>query len=160
MRKMLKLKIAIFLVLTFFTLTIAHANSVESNRESFDKVFYDWTNAFNQKDLELSCGLFSKKVVANYQGVPQKDYKAICNGFKKTFKEKNRDYHYRYKLHDIYTSGDLAAVRITWYLTVYETGKVISEVQDEGIDILEKNKEGSWQIVNYIAFPEKFEGKV
>jgi len=153
--KVLKLRVRACLILLIFIITNVHAAAVENSHVIFDKIFHDWTDGFNQKDIVVSCGLFSKNVVANYQGTPQKNYETICNGFKEIFGEKNRDYHYRYQLKNVYYTDNLAAARITWYLTIYEYGKVISEVQDEGIDILEKNNAGKWQIINYIAFPEK-----
>jgi len=27
--------------------------------------------------------------------------------------------------------------------------------EDQGLDVFEKNKDGRWQIVNYVAYPER-----
>ena len=105
--------------------------------ESFETIFSNWTDAFNRKDLINSCRLFSKDITAHYQGTPVKNYNSICDGFKKIFQE-SRKYQYRFKLHEIYRSNNLAAVRITWYLQVTENGKIISKIQDEGIDIFQR----------------------
>jgi len=150
---MIKRIISITVVSTLLITAKAHANQAKNDTVIFQQLFSDWTEAFNQKDLSRSCALFSKKVVANYQGVPEKNYSSICDGFKKIFEEKDKRYQYRFKLHHVYRSNTLAAVRITWYLNISENDKPISEVQDEGIDIFEKNEQGQWEIVNYIAFP-------
>lgn len=150
---MMKHFIKLFIVLLFFIAFNAHAQS--NDTLLFDKLFKDWTDAFNQKDVAKSCALFSKSIVADYQGVPQKNYQSICDGFKTIFKDKNRAYRYQYKLHQVNRSDNLATVRITWYLYLTENGKKKMISQDEGIDVLIKNSQDDWKIVNYVAYPVK-----
>src|SRR5688572_12981286 len=107
----------VFVFVIFFSSTV-YAKKIESHEMEFYNIFSQWTEAFNQKDLTKSCALFSKNLIADYQCVPQKNYNSICDGFKKIFQKTNRRYEYQYRLHDVYQSGDLAAVRITWYLRV------------------------------------------
>ncbi|RDI44540.1 hypothetical protein [Aquicella lusitana] len=121
----------------------------------FENIFTHWTAAFNQKKWPESCHLFSKSLVADYQGYPQKSYDTVCNGFKKVFQETEKDYHYRFKLRDVYRNGNLAAVRITWFLDISENNKNVSSTRDEGIDILQKQSSGEWKIVNYLGYPVK-----
>lgn len=120
----------------------------------FQHIFSVWTDAFNRKDLAGSCDLFSVHVEANYQGAPRKNYESICNGFKKVFQE-NRDYKYHFKLHQVYHSNDMASIRVTWYLQIYKHGKVISRTVDEGLDVFQRDKEGRWKIIYYLAYPSK-----
>lgn len=142
----------LLLVIVLLTTSSVYANQEKNDPLLFEKLFADWTKAFNNKDIVNSCDLFSKSVIANYRGIPPKDYVAICDGFKKIFKEKNRKYRYRFTLHEIYQSFNLAAIRITWYLTVTEKNKPTMVSQDEGMDVLQKNKDGRWKIVNYLAY--------
>lgn len=125
------------------------------NEQLFEKIFTNWTYAFNHQDITGSCQLFSKEVTANYQGVPQKNYAAICDGFKKIFAEKNKRYQYKFKLHQIYRENNLAAVRITWFLHTYKNQRLLNQEQDEGIDIFKKDNQGNWQIINYLGYPVK-----
>lgn len=62
-------------------------------------------------------------------------------------------YHSDFKIHQIYRSSDLAAVRITWYLHVYKNGWHVSLTREEGLDVFQKQADGKWQIVNFIAYP-------
>lgn len=117
----------------------------------FQKVFENWTNAFNNRKLAETCDLFDKNIQASYQGVPPKTYSVICDGFKKTFSEP-RKYQYDFKIRQVYRSNDLAVVRITWYLKMIENNKMVSSIQDEGMDVLE-NKNGKWRIINYLGYP-------
>jgi hypothetical protein len=93
-------------VLTF----AAHAE----DKENFQKIYAAWTDAFNHKKLPEVCALFSKSVIGDYRGVPQKRYSPLCGSFKKIFQENDMSYHNEFKIHEIYYSNDLAAVRITW----------------------------------------------
>lgn len=137
-----------------FTMLFISLNSYAKHSNDFmmfQHIFSTWTEAFNNRDLFQSCALFSKSVVADYQGVTQKNYTAICDGFKKVFQNNNIQYEYKFKLREVYRSNDLAAIRVTWYLRLYKHGHLMSNTRDEGIDIL-KLKNGEWKIVNYIAY--------
>jgi len=122
-----------------------------SDRDEFTALFEHWTTAFNHKDLSATCALFAKNVSANYRGTPRKNYASICGGFKKIFHDPNKQYRYQFRLHQIYRSQNLAAVRITWYLQMLEKGKSLVHTQDEGLDVMRKNQ-GQWQIVNYVGY--------
>jgi len=159
---MLKIKKGI--LIGFFCLFSIYSFNVYSKPENsalkntiafneFEKLFSDWTDAFNNKDLKQTCALFANSVIANYQGVPPKNYGTICGGFNKVFQQKKRKYHYQFKLHHVYVRQNIAIARITWTLKIYKNGKVISKVQDEGIDVLQKNAKGEWEIIEYLAYP-------
>jgi ketosteroid isomerase-like protein len=120
----------------------------------FNKIFSHWTEAFNQQNLQATCDLFSKSLVADYQGAPQKTYHSLCKSFEDLFQRKNVHYHYSYQIHDIYRKDDLAAVRITWYLTIDENRKKLRSSVDQGLDVFKRESDGQWRIVNYIAYPD------
>lgn len=119
----------------------------------FHTLFSSWTNAFNHQQLAPTCALFAKDLSATYQGAPKKTFTIVCDGFKKIFSQQQRRYHYRFKILRIEQNENFAAVRITWYLTVYEYGKIITQIQDEGLDVLRKEKDGTWKIIQYLAYP-------
>lgn len=141
-----------YVIVLTIALLFTTAYAKESDYHTFDKIFSDWTTAFNNKQLETSCALFAKNVVADYRGTPQKNYDTICNGFKKIFADKNKQYHYRYKLHYVYSDEKIAAARITWYLQITENGKTLPETQDEGLDVFRKDFDGKWVIENYLGY--------
>lgn len=142
-------KILLMASLYLFSFVLYAKNN--SDQITFDQLFSEWTAAFNNKDLIKSCALFSKSVTASYRGIPIKNYTNICDGFNKIFHE-NKSYHYKFKLHDIYQCYNLAVVRISWYLQVYDQGKLIEQTQDEGMDVLKRNEQDQWKIINYIAY--------
>lgn len=130
----------------------AYADAAE-DQATFQAIFSNWTKAFNEKRYPEVCDLFSGSLVADYQGAPKKDYASICNGFKNLFAEKSSVHHNDFRMHQIYRTADLATVRITWYLDVYKDGAHVSSVQEEGLDVFQKQEDGKWKIVNFIAYP-------
>ena len=143
---------SLIVALSAASVSSARANAAE-DQATFQAIFSAWTQAFNEKRFPEVCNLFSRSVVANYQGAPPKDYSGICNGFKKIFQEKDVVYRNDFKIRQIYRSNDMAAVRITWYLDVYKEGAHLSSIQEEGLDVFQKQANGRWEIVNFIAYP-------
>jgi SnoaL-like domain len=86
-------------------------NPNKSDYFLFQRIFEEWTAAFNRKDLAKSRALFSKSLTADYQGAPRRKYALIREGFKRVFADKGRKDVYRFDLHDVYRSGDLAEAR-------------------------------------------------
>jgi ketosteroid isomerase-like protein len=148
---------ALFLLVLFIVVQPLTYGQVATDPDAatFDKLFAIWTDAFNRKDLIGACKLFSPDCIASSPDDPSRNYSSIRTGFKKLFALKDKIYQYKYKIHNIYRSGDLATVRITWYLKIYDHDKLISESQEQGIDIFKRNKIGKWEIVNFIAYSEK-----
>lgn len=156
---MKKLTMQFIIKLLFICLLLSSSSMIHGNIHSkeediliFEKLFSDWSEAFNKKDLTKTCDLFSKTMTATYQGSPEKNYQSVCNKFKELFNQKNKQYQYRFEIHQVYRSLDLAVVRITWYLTVDELGKKTAVIQDEGLDVLQQDAEKQWKIVNFLGF--------
>jgi ketosteroid isomerase-like protein len=145
----------LLLVLFVIVQPLTYGQVADPDAASFDKLFANWTDAFNRKDLVGASKLFSPDCIASTPDDSNRDYSSIRTGFKKLFALKDKNYQYKYKIHNIYRSGDLATVRITWYLKIHEHRKLISESQEQGIDIFKRNKTGRWEIVNFIAYSEK-----
>ena len=52
------------------------------------------------------------------------------------------------------TDGSIAVVRLTWISTVTGSDGVARTDDEQGLDIFEKQADGSWKIIRYIAYPE------
>jgi ketosteroid isomerase-like protein len=143
---------SLIIALSLACMSSAHADAAE-DRETFQAIFSAWTQSFNEKRFPEVCNLFSRSLSADYQGARTKDYAGICNGFKTIFQEKDVIYHNDFKIHQIVRANDLAAVRITWYLNVYKEGAHVSAIQEEGLDVFQRQANGNWEIVNFIAYP-------
>lgn len=148
-------RFASFMVVSaFLACTAAGAATVDSDFKAIEKRFSDWTEAFNRRDLEGSCALFSKDIKADHHGVPTEDWQTMRARFKKLFADKSRQFTYRFKLLRVYRQGNLAVGRITWYLTVTKDGKKILDEETQSMDIFKPNKNGMWEMVDFVSFSE------
>lgn len=145
------------ILLVMLLVSTAYADNAKVD---FQAIFTSWANLFNEKKFPEVCGLFSKKITADYLGTPKKNYSLICDGFKAIFQKQDARYHYRFIIKNIYHVTSLAAVRITWFLDIYDKGSKVLSTQDEGLDILEKEHDGQWRIINYMAYPVHQQGKL
>ena len=123
-------------------------------RDDIRAALDNWTRAFNSRDAGRVCDLFARDLVAAYQGQPERDYDAICALLSNSLRDQEKSYHYSFDLKEILVSGDLAAVRLVWTLTVArKEGGVIETIEEPGIDIFRRQRDGSWKIARYLAFP-------
>jgi uncharacterized protein (TIGR02246 family) len=115
----------------------------------------NWTKAFNSRDVGHVCDLFARDLVAIYQGQPERNYQAICELLSNSLRDREKSYRYTLDLKEILVSGDLAAVRLVWALTVArkDGGGVIETIEEPGIDIFQRQPDGTWRIARYLAFP-------
>lgn len=155
----------LLVALTFLATTPLAAVAEDSaqtaaDAKSFDKLYADWTKAFNKKDMAGTMSIFSTSCVASLPDANHKTYDQIRDGFKKLFADKTHTYQYTYDVHNIYHSGDLAAVRITWHLTATSPGKAPEKNNELGLDVLRKDASGAWKIVNWVAFSDRYNAAV
>ena len=114
----------------------------------------NWTKAFNSRDVGHVCDLFARDLVAIYQGQPERNYQAICELLSNSLRDREKSYRYTLDLKEILVSGDLAAVRLVWALTVArKDGGVIETIEEPGIDIFQRQPDDAWKIARYLAFP-------
>ncbi|MCJ7598172.1 MAG: hypothetical protein MUO41_06005, partial [Methyloceanibacter sp.] len=70
-------------------------------------------------------------------------------------KDEARSFTYALDIKEILVSGDMAAVRLVWTLTVEPKGGGAAIVSAEpGLDIFRKAPNGSWKIARFLAFDE------
>jgi ketosteroid isomerase-like protein len=112
-----------------------------------------WTEDFNAGRTDRLCDLFAPDLIANYRGQPEKTYESLCTALRTDIAGGPRTFHYALDLQEILVSGDMAAVRLIWRLTVTDrkTGGSV-ESADRGIDIFARQPDGQWRIARYIAY--------
>ena len=123
-------------------------------RDDIETALDNWTKAFNSRDTGRVCDLFARDLVAIYQGQPERNYEAICRLLSSSLSDREKSYRYILDLKEILVSGDLAAVRLVWTLTVSRKDRgIIETVEEPGLDIFRRQPDGSWKIARYLAFP-------
>jgi uncharacterized protein (TIGR02246 family) len=115
----------------------------------------EWMLAFNAGDKAAVCNLFAPDLRYDYRGFPERGFEEICGQLQDSLADQTRKFSYDLTIKDIMVSGDLAAARLVWTLTVKRPGQIGGTATNEpGLDILRREPDGSWKIVRYIAYEE------
>jgi ketosteroid isomerase-like protein len=68
--------------------------------------------------------------------------------------ERTKRYAYSLAIKEVLVSGDLAIVRLTWTLKVTTPNARPRVSLEHGIDVFQKQADGSWKIIRFIAYDE------
>jgi steroid delta-isomerase len=129
--------------------------AVGSAQEAIRAALSDWALAFNAGDSGAVCGLFAPELRYDYRGFAERGFEDVCGQLQASLADPNRKYSYDLTIKEIMVSGDLAAVRLVWTLTVKRPGQMGGIASHEpGLDIFRRQPDGSWKIVRYIAYEE------
>ena len=112
----------------------------------------NWTDEFNARDTAAVCGLFASGLRYDVQGLPEQNYADMCNRLHRALTGTEVRYHYDLHIKEIIVSGDLAVVRLVWYLTVSRPGVPDVVRQEEGMDIFRRQDDGGWKIIRYMSY--------
>jgi steroid delta-isomerase len=111
-----------------------------------------WTTAFNAKDRAGACDLFAPDLAYAIQDVVNGTYETMCGNLTKILGRSDIGLNYAVPaIHEIFVSGDIAVVRLTWTLTVQRNG-ASDTTTEEGMDLFRRQPDGRWSIARYIAF--------
>lgn len=129
------------------------APRAEDAAQAIEQRLRDWTADFNAGRVDTLCDRFTPDLIANYRGQPEKSFDSLCAALQSDLAGGPRDFRYDLELQEIMVSGDMAAVRLIWHLTVTnkETGETFKSA-DRGIDIFGLQPDGKWRIARYIAY--------
>ena len=111
-----------------------------------------WAEDFNAGRADKVCDLFAKDARADVAGAPERDYPAICDLLTRSLKDKTRHYHYAMDIKEILVFGEAAVVRLVWTLTIKQPDGSTAKSIEPGMDIFQKQQDGSWQIIRYMSF--------
>lgn len=115
-----------------------------------------WTEAFNAREAEAVCDLFAPDLVATYRGQPERGYDELCALLQSSLADAERRYRYELELAEIIAEGDLAAVRLTWHLTVSDAeGRELARGSEPGLDVFRRQPDGQWRIARFLAYGEE-----
>jgi steroid delta-isomerase len=112
----------------------------------------DWKDAFNGRNTDRVCDLFSPELRYDVRGLPEQDYIALCNRLHRVLAGRDVGYSYALDIKEIIVSGDLAVVRLTWDLSVSRPGAPVITRPEQGMDVFHRQPDGGWKIIRYIAY--------
>ncbi len=113
-----------------------------------------WRVEFNARQTAHICDLFAPGLRYDFQGLPEQNYTLLCDRLHRALADRTISFQYELHIKEVMVSGSLAVVRLTWIST--ETGlDGHSTTEDEpGLDVFQRQPDGSWKIIRYIAYPE------
>jgi ketosteroid isomerase-like protein len=133
------------------------AEPAGSAEAAIRKTLAQWADAFNAGRTGEVCGLFASDLRYDYRGFPERGYADVCALLQRSLADPLKRYSYDLEIKEVIASGDMAAVRLVWRLTVQEPGKpdrAATVSKEPGLDIFRRQPDGSWKIVRYLAFEE------
>jgi uncharacterized protein (TIGR02246 family) len=111
-----------------------------------------WMADFNAGRADKVCGLFAPDLRADFRGQPERGYGGLCDLLKKSLSDKDKTFSYGLDVKEILVFGDVAVVRLDWTLTVKDDAGHESTSVEPGMDIFQKQADGTWRIVRYMAY--------
>ena len=130
---------------------VSHA-AADDAASQIRQALTQWTEDFNAGRADKVCDLFASDVRADVRGAPERDHEAICDLLVRSLKDKTKHYSYAMDIKEVLVFGDAAVVRLVWTLTIKLANGASIESVEPGMDIFQKQSDGSWQIIRYMAY--------
>jgi steroid delta-isomerase len=111
-----------------------------------------WTDDFNAGRADKVCDLFAKDARADVADAPERDYDAICGVLTRALSDETRKFTYALDIKEILVFGDVAVVRLVWTSTLKQKDGATTVLTEPGMDIFQKQPDGSWKIIRYLAY--------
>jgi ketosteroid isomerase-like protein len=114
-----------------------------------------WRLDFNARRADHICELFSRALRYDFQGLPEQNYPLLCARLHRALSDRTRSFQNGLHIKEIIVAGSLAVVRLTWISTVTPSGGHGTTVDEQGLDVFQRQPDGRWQITRYIAYPDE-----
>jgi uncharacterized protein (TIGR02246 family) len=114
----------------------------------------EWMANFNAGRADKICGLFATDLRADFRGQPERDYDGLCKLLKRSLADKEKTFSYALDIKEIAVFGDIAVVRLVWTLTVKQKDGGETKSVEPGMDVFQKQADGNWRIVRYMAYEQ------
>jgi steroid delta-isomerase len=146
------LRLALFAAIVTLSAACGTNSTAEAEIKS---ALTQWMADFNAGKTNKVCDLFAPDLKSDFRGQPERNFEQLCALLQKSLKDEARSVAYALDIKEIIVSGDMAAVRLVWTLTIGPKGGGAAIVTREpGLDIFRKQSDGSWKIVRFLAFEE------
>ncbi|MGH7121103.1 MAG: YybH family protein [Acetobacteraceae bacterium] len=112
-----------------------------------------WRVDFNARQAAHICDLFALSLHYDFQGLPEQNYTQLCSRLHRVLADHTKSFQYRLHVKEIIVSGSLAVVRLTWIATVTGSHGRSTTHDEPGLDVFQRQPDGSWKIIRYMAYP-------
>jgi ketosteroid isomerase-like protein len=112
-----------------------------------------WTQAYNTRQADKACGIFSKDLRYKFGEVQDRGYNDVCPALRRLLGDETHRSHYTLDLREILVYGDIAVVRLIWTLDSSQAGSSATvRTLEPGMDIFKRQSDGTWKIIRYLAY--------
>jgi len=127
----------------------------ETSRQEILNLLQQWTKNFNDKNIEAACGLFAPDLLASYPGTADRNYEDMCRFLTAALTDKEKAFSYEAPhIEQIIIDGNIGVVRLIWNLKIsHKDGLRTERIEEKGLDVFKRQKDGSWKIVISYAYP-------
>jgi uncharacterized protein (TIGR02246 family) len=113
----------------------------------------DWTQAYNARQADKVCGIFSEDLRYKFGQVQDRGYSDVCTALRRLLGDKTHRSHYTLDLREVLVYGDIAVVRLIWTLDSSQPGSSATvRTLEPGMDIFQRQSDGRWKIIRYLAY--------
>ena len=113
----------------------------------------DWTQAYNARQADKVCGIFSEDLRYKFGQVQDRGYSDVCTALRRLLGDETHRSHYTLDLREILVYGDIAVVRLIWTLDSSQPGSSATvRTLEPGMDIFQRQSDGTWKIIRYLAY--------
>jgi ketosteroid isomerase-like protein len=113
-----------------------------------------WRLDFNARHRAHICDLFAPGLRYDFQGLPEQNYALLCARLNHALTDQARSFQYGLRIKEILVSVELAVVRLTWISTLTTPGGHSTTNDEPGMDVFQRQSDGTWKITRYIAYQE------
>lgn len=132
----------------------SNSSSPASDAAAIRDALEQWPRDFSAKNTDAVCGLFAPNTIVIYPGTPDRTYDDMCTQFRTIFSGEKQFTYSPPEIAEIVVDSDVAAVRLIWRLEVRDAaGAVLERTAENGVDVFERQPDGSWKIRISHAFP-------
>jgi len=129
------------------TTKVNSAKDVEAIKEALEKA----AQSYNGRDLAARMSLYAADSLLTYPGMPDSDINRTRQNYGENFSNLP-PFPFRsfYEIEEIQTSGDLAFVRMMWFVERQSDKQIISRLKD--LEIWQRQRDGSWKLARGLSF--------
>lgn len=146
-------RVAPFLALLGVSISAAAPRAAEDPAAEIRASLEQWRADFNARRAAHICDLFAPDLRYDFQGLPEQNYSQLCDRLHRKLADQSRTFRYGLTIKEIIVSGSLAVVRLTWASTLTVSYGRSATENEPGLDVFQRQPDGRWQIIRYIAYP-------
>jgi uncharacterized protein (TIGR02246 family) len=123
------------------------AEDIKAIQASLEKV----RQSYNNRDLTIRMSLYADNSLLTYPGQPDADYNQTRKNYENVFANRPAfPINIFYKIEEIKTSGDLAFIRMMWFVERDSDKQILSRLKD--LEIWQRQKDGTWKLARGLSF--------